>query len=113
MPHSTELPPGAIEAIINHIPALEDGEPERTLYPETVGYRRYKFEPHTEQVNDMRGREDEFQVDIHGFQLCKAAPIPQEVYSDDVKFRAMVYPEVKELLQKTYESTGPSYFRLI
>lgn len=105
MPHSTEIPPGTIEAIINHVPPLKDGEPERILYPKTVGYRRYKFEPHTEQVHDMRGREDEFKVDTHGFQLCKAAPIPEEVYSDNDKFKETAYPEVKELLKKAYEPT--------
>lgn len=106
MPHSTGVPPGPIEAIINHVPRLKDGEPERILYPKTVGYRRYKFEPHTEQVNDMRGHEDEYKVDTHGFQLCKAAPIPEEVYRDNDKFKEMAYPEVKELLKKTYGFTS-------
>ncbi|KAK4494911.1 hypothetical protein PRZ48_014267 [Zasmidium cellare] len=102
MPHSTELPAGTIEATFNHVPALKDGEPERLFHPKTVGYRRYKFEPQTELVTDMRGHEDEYNVDVHGFQLCKAAPIPEEVYSDDAKFRDQGYAEVKELLKKTY-----------
>ncbi|KAF2162781.1 hypothetical protein M409DRAFT_27019 [Zasmidium cellare ATCC 36951] len=110
MPHSTELPPGTIETTFNYIPHLKDGEPERLFNPKTVGYRRHTFEPHTEQVTDIRGHEDEFDVDTHGFQLLKAAPIPEEVYSDDAKFREEGYREVKELLKKATGATHVHIF---
>lgn len=52
-------------------------------------------------MTDIRGCEEDFHVDTHGFQLCKAAPIPEEVYSDEAKFKEEAYPAIKEFLKKT------------
>lgn len=101
MPHSTELLPGSIEASFNYMPRLKEGEKERLLYPKTMSYRRFPYEAHTQHVTDIRGHEDDFNVDTHGFQLCKAATIPEEVYSDEAKFKEVAYPETKDFLKKT------------
>ena len=100
MPHSTELPPGVIEAEVNYWLEPPEGQPRPVIYPGTAGSRRRKWDTRMVQVTDLRGREDEFKVDQNGFQVV-AFPTEEKAYDDDERIKASVYPEAEELLKKT------------
>lgn len=61
-------------------------------------YYRRKFDTHPVQIYDVRGREDKFLLDTHGFQHCKHISAEKNFDNDD-QVRDVVYPEVEELLK--------------
>lgn len=61
-------------------------------------YYRRKFDSHPVQIHDIRGREDEFSLETHGFQHCKHVSAEKDFNSDE-QIRAIVYPEVEQLLK--------------
>lgn len=62
-------------------------------------YYRRKFDPHPVQIHDVRGREEEFLLDTHGFQHYKHISIEKD-FDDDDRVRKVVYPEVEQLLKE-------------
>ena len=56
------------------------------------------------RISDIRGREDEFNIDVHGFQVCKSKSayadfLAQNDALDDETIRTGYYREVEELLK--------------
>lgn len=64
----------------------------------TASYYRRKFDPHAVQVHDIRGREDQFSLNTHGFQHHKHVSVEKD-FTDDETVKKVVYPEVEELLK--------------
>ena len=54
-------------------------------------------------VHDIRGAEENFTLDTHGFQVLKleSALLPEEFY-DRERVKGVYYEELKELLKKTF-----------
>lgn len=100
MPHSTDPPPGVIKAEVNYFLEPPAGEPYPIIYPGLVGSRRRKWDVRSVEVNDLRGRENEFEVDTNGFQVVAFATKEKE-YDDDDRIKQEVYPEAEELIKKT------------
>ena len=89
--------------MLNHMPPLAPGQPE-VVFSKSTGHRRSmekKYVSKLTTVRNMRGHEEEFDLDVQGFKLVKLDPIPENVYSlDREKFAEVYYPEVKEYLKK-------------
>ncbi|KAI0440508.1 hypothetical protein F4803DRAFT_577571 [Xylaria telfairii] len=69
----------------------------------TVGVLRRKFDTHAIQVNDLRGRENEFDIHTHAFQPCKWKPSTESLESGDIK--RILYPEAEEFVKTITNAT--------
>ncbi len=63
----------------------------------TVGVLRRKFDTHAIKINDLRGRENEFDIHTHAFQLCRWKPSTASLDSGEIK--QILYPEAEELVK--------------
>lgn len=63
-----------------------------------VDYFRRKFDTHEVEVNDVRGREDQFEINTHGFQFAKHTSKEKE-FVDDSQVKRVAYPEVEDLIK--------------
>ncbi|KAJ2987203.1 hypothetical protein NUW58_g4636 [Xylaria curta] len=69
----------------------------------TVGVLRRKFDTHAIQVNNLRGRENEFNIHTHAFQPCTWEPSTVSLDSDEIK--KLIYPEAEEFVKKITKAT--------
>ncbi|KAI0426232.1 hypothetical protein F5Y09DRAFT_334319 [Xylaria sp. FL1042] len=69
----------------------------------TVGVLRRKFDTHTIQIDDIRGRENEFHINTHAFQPCKWKPSIASLESSEIKQR--LYLEAEEFLKTITKAT--------
>ncbi|KAI1123681.1 hypothetical protein F5Y10DRAFT_285783 [Nemania abortiva] len=69
----------------------------------TVGVLRRKFDTHTIQVNDLRGREKEFDIHTHAFQPSKWKPSTASLDSRDIT--QTLYPEAEEFIKTITNAT--------
>lgn len=65
----------------------------------TAGAYRRKFDERPIDIKDARGRENEFNLDIHGFQHYRRA-CSEKNFTDDDQIKAVAYPETVELLKE-------------
>lgn len=61
-------------------------------------YYRRKFDPHQQQIHDIRGREGQFDLETHGFQHYKHASSEKDFIDED-QVRRVVYPETEQLIK--------------
>lgn len=66
----------------------------------TVGEKRRPFEHVEVPITDMRGREEEFHLDVQGFQKVEHTSEEKE-FTDLDTIRRVYYPECAELVKKT------------
>ena len=93
----TSTKPQTVETILNYY--LDPSEGGHTSYQIGVSdYYRRKFEPHQAQINDIRGREDQFDLETHGFQHHNHTSAEKDFDSDE-QVKKVVYPEVEQLLK--------------
>jgi hypothetical protein len=59
---------------------------------------RRKFDTQPVTINDMRGREKEFEIHKHSFQLCEYKTACKNITDEEVK--RIMYPEAEALLKK-------------
>ena len=64
----------------------------------TAGAYRRKFDERPVDIKDARGHEAEFSLDTHGFQYYRRGSKEKD-FLDDEQVKAVVYPEVQELLK--------------
>ncbi|KAI3335797.1 hypothetical protein F4824DRAFT_510675 [Ustulina deusta] len=69
----------------------------------TVGVLRRKFDTHAIEINDLRGRENEFDIHTHAFQLCRWKPSTASLDSGEIK--QILYPEAEELVKTITNAT--------
>lgn len=58
--------------------------------------------PTSVSVSDITGREDDFKLDTHGFQLCRhevTSRCRDGGYASDEMIKAEYYPEMERLLK--------------
>ncbi|KAI3547167.1 hypothetical protein CSPX01_03999 [Colletotrichum filicis] len=90
-----------VEATLNYHKDNEDGSPPHPTYvdrPET--YDR-PFESHSVTISDLTGDEEEFSLDINGFQIHHSWSTEKQ-FQDDDQIRSSYYAEVEELLKAVY-----------
>ena len=94
---STKAPPKIVQTELNYY--LDPSKGGHTSYQIGVSdYYRRKFDPHPVQIEDIRGREDQFDLETHGFQHHKHTSVEKDFNSDD-QIRTVVYPEVEQILK--------------
>jgi len=72
----------------NYVETPPEGEPQRNFGEEL----------HTVEINDIRGRESEFNLDTDAFQAIAGIPSEEKDFTDDEHIQKVYYPEVEKLL---------------
>jgi len=95
-------PRGDVEATLNFYSPPEDGStPFNYVETQPAGQIQRNFGDHDEQVklHDVRGRESEYNLDKHAFQVLQNVPQSAEKeFVDDASIEKNYYPEVEKLL---------------
>ena len=87
-----------VQTTLNYYKAAADGSPPAPTYvgkPET--YER-PTQPFDVTVTDIRGDEQNYNLDKNGFQIHRHSSIEKEFVDDD-QIKAQYYPEVEQLLK--------------
>ena len=95
---STE--PHIVKATLNYYLEPEKGGYEEFWFG-TVGEKRRPFEYVEVPITDMRGKEQEFKLDTHGFEYVKASSnlTPEDTNSHE-RIREVYYQECVELMKR-------------
>lgn len=67
----------------------------------TAGYYRRKFDEHPVKIHNIRGREEDFSLNSHGFQFGKYDTVGGD-FRDSHLVKKVVYPETEALLREVY-----------
>ena len=97
-------------AVVNALPDKSVGAPfnyfldeslggSRILYSPTASLYRRKHDSHVVKVQDIRGAESNFSLDIQGFQICEQ-PSTEKAFEDEAVIKTTVYDEAAELVKK-------------
>ncbi|KAF2101409.1 hypothetical protein NA57DRAFT_64217 [Rhizodiscina lignyota] len=92
-----------IDTTLNHYLDPEKGG-HSSYYTGTAGYYRRKFDEHAVKIQNMRGREDQFDLNTQGFRFYRSPTVGGD-FQDTEFVKREVYPETEELLKKV---TGAS-----
>ncbi len=65
----------------------------------TASYYRRKFDERPVRISNIRGREDEFDLNTQGFQFCESPTVGGD-FRDNDKVKKEVYPETEKLLKE-------------
>ena len=99
---ATVIPRGPVSASLNFFsPPLDSSLPFNYVEQPPAGLpaRNWGDEPHLTPINDIRGRESDFVLDRHPFQVIQSIPPSHETeFTDDGSIREKYYPEVEKLL---------------
>jgi hypothetical protein len=90
--------PKDVHTVLNYHKPNEDGSPPHPTYvdrPET--YDR-PFESHPAIIKDVRGRENEFSLDVNGFKFYKHTSVEKDFVNDE-QIKNQYYEETKQLLK--------------
>jgi len=71
--------------------------------PEGMPQRNFGAEDHEVEINDIRGREHEFQMNVNGFTTLNGIESVEKDFTDDKKIEENYYPEVEKLLLDNVE----------
>ncbi|EME46252.1 hypothetical protein DOTSEDRAFT_70297 [Dothistroma septosporum NZE10] len=66
--------------------------------PEGSPQRNYSEDAHEVTINDIRGREHEFDMNVNGFGTISGIESKEKDFTDDESIKANYYPEVEKLL---------------
>ena len=94
------LPGKRVEASFNYFLDESLGGSRIVWTPTASTYRR-KYDQNVVQVQDIRGAENNFSLDVQGFQICKHH-CTEEVPDDESAIKDVVYAETAEFLKKVY-----------
>ena len=100
MPHATSTP-HIVHATLNfHLDVAQGGSD--TFYAGTVGANRRKHAPVTVPIADIRGYEDDFKLDLQGFELVRdsKSSLQKEDFLDDERVKAEYYKECEGLVKE-------------
>ncbi|CAE6462813.1 unnamed protein product [Rhizoctonia solani] len=62
--------------------------------------RNYTFEERNVTIRDLRGQQDQFNLDMNGFQISSHSTSPDLDLNSDSSIRNIYYPEIIELVSK-------------
>lgn len=86
----------SVESTINYFPI--DGP--RKIFPGTAGYQRRKFEARAVNISDIRGAEDDFNLETNGFEIVKNDWPATRIDATDSEVKNTVYPGTIERLKQ-------------
>lgn len=81
-------PPADGSAPFNYVETPPAGQPQRN----------YSEHPHTVSISDIRGREDSFTLNEHGFAVVQGVASEEHDFTDDEHIKEVYYPEVERLI---------------
>lgn len=91
---------GTVTATINYVQPFE--KTGHTMRIRQVGWARQEFDTRTTQVHDVRGREQQFSLDTHGFQYINDDnPVPESVFDNQASVEATFNDHAREIVKKT------------
>ena len=94
------LAPRDVPTTLNYYKPLDDQPPHTYAYPvEGQPQTNIGGEPHPAVVHDVRGREAEFSLDVHGFQFVRHVSAETE-FVDEQRIKEVYYKEAEELLKR-------------
>ncbi|KAJ8474979.1 hypothetical protein ONZ51_g6856 [Trametes cubensis] len=94
--------PHDVSTTLNYFASTDDDAPYRYIYttpPAGKSEHNLGDDPRPVVVHDARGREDEFKLDVHGFQFARHVSVEKE-FVDEERIRTVYYKEVEELLKR-------------
>lgn len=62
--------------------------------------RNYNEDTHPVTINDLRGREADFNINTNGFGIISGVASAEKDFTDDAQIQSTYYPEVEDLLLK-------------
>lgn len=99
--------PQAVQTSLNYWPA--DGPAKRELVLGTVGAYRRPIDRRSVSIQDVRGREGAYTLDIHGFQFINHAS-PHVASFNEAVVKTYMYPEAEEILKSATGATRAHVF---
>jgi hypothetical protein len=96
-----EIPRGETQSTLVFYAPPEDGSKPWNYVekpPEGSPQRNYGEHPHEVTINDIRGREHEFDMNVNGFGTIKGIESKEKDFTDDESIKQNYYPEVEKLL---------------
>lgn len=95
------IPRGPVTSSLSFYKAPADGSTPFNYVedpPEGQPPRNFGEEFHHVQMNDIRGRESDFQLDVDAFQAISNIASAEKDFADDEHIKQTYYPEVEKLL---------------
>ncbi|KAI0632407.1 hypothetical protein C8Q77DRAFT_1159035 [Trametes polyzona] len=95
------LTPHDVQTTLNYFKAVDDEPPYRYIYltpPAGKPDHNLGDDPRPVVVHDARGREDEFSLDVNGFQFARHVSAEKK-FVDEEAIKAGYYQEVEALLK--------------
>ena len=98
----TVTAPSKVLAELNFFEPPKDGSKAHNyMYTGPEPQRNFSDVPHVVSIEDIRDRENEFNLDKNGFQVVKApSKTTHADFDDDERVKEVYYPEVEEILKK-------------
>lgn len=81
-------PPADGAKPFNYVESPPEGQPQRN----------YNENPHDITINDLRGREKDFDMNVNGFGTIQGVHSKEKSFTDDESIKQNYYPEVEQLL---------------
>lgn len=100
MPHATSSQ-GTIHADINYFKQPTSGE-YGIQRSNSAGYKCQEPDTRRVEVTDIRGNENDFDLDKNGFQVVRGFDLPYELWADDEKIKQQAYSEARDLVKRVY-----------
>lgn len=91
--------PESINTDVSYFLSPEDGGGSTHYIVGSVGSRRRKFDPHPTRIINIRGKEEFFSLDTHGFELVRY-PAEEKEFADDEKIKEGYYHEVEKMMKE-------------
>ena len=96
----------AVKTTLNYYPTCSLAE--RQIVLGTVGAYRRPIDSRPITVQDVRGRENNFSLDVHGFQFLNR-PSPHVSSFTESVVKKFMYPEAVDILKKAYATSFPHH----
>ena len=103
---SIDIPRGETHSTLTFYDPPKDGSAPFNYVetpPEGMPQRNFGAYDHAVTINDIRGRELEFDMNVNGFRTLSGIESAEKEFTDDKRIEEVYYPEVEKLLLDNVE----------